>query len=174
MPVSLALSRSRGYIFTWNARLLLLLGLLPPPPASKAGAPIVNSLPPTPFVLSVFCVAPCFPTDASPGQAGCVVPLASASPWLVPRSDTFSSFATHPRWGLNYHNFVLFILKKEDNFSVETQQFYRPLLCEISWCLLPQRVTPAPFALHILTLLLLLLTKMSHLCIRIVRSLRDG
>jgi len=25
---------------------------------------------------------------------------------------------------------------------VETQQFYRPLLCEISWCLLPLRVTP--------------------------------
>jgi hypothetical protein len=26
---------------------------------------------------------------------------------------------------------------------VETQQFYRPLLCEISWGLLPLRVTPA-------------------------------
>lgn len=26
---------------------------------------------------------------------------------------------------------------------METQQFYRPLLCEISWCLLPLRVTPA-------------------------------
>lgn len=25
---------------------------------------------------------------------------------------------------------------------METQQFYRPLLCEISWCLLPLRVTP--------------------------------
>lgn len=44
---------------------------------------------------------------------------------------------------------------------METQQFYRPLLCEISWCLLPLRVTPARLvcsALHRGSMILFLLS----------------